>query len=113
MNKIFYELLFLLLLPSTSFAYIGCGSMPVVDLTIQASRDNGSLYANTLRINLPSTGACSDYSFGYLKNTHAAYYSFLSVLGAAQLSGQNVQVYISEAPGIYPEAREIEFIIKP
>ncbi|WP_444922777.1 hypothetical protein ACJJH9_11175 [Microbulbifer sp. DLAB2-AF] len=92
-------------------AYLECGSISVKGLTVQASRENGSAFENTMRI-VVSSGACEGVTYAYLKNDHPAYAGILSVILAAQASNQNISVYVKEADGIIPGAKEIEWVSK-
>ena len=96
-----------LLVASSSFASTKCGYLTVKSLTIQADRENGSLYANTLRISV-ADGVCADIKWAYISNTHSAYEGILTAL----LQGGKFYIWVQDSLGIYPNAREIEWITK-
>lgn len=96
-------------LSTASFAVTFCGTLNVVGLTAQAERANGSLYANTMRVNVENQ-QCVGVKYAYLTNTQAAYSSVLSMLLSAQARGKTINIYVKDTAGIYSDAREIEWV---
>ncbi|WHI45614.1 hypothetical protein [Microbulbifer sp. VAAF005] len=93
-----------------SHAYLECGYIDVKGITVQATRDNGSAYADTLRIFVNSQGDCEGVKYAYLENSEPSYPSILSTLLSAQASGKKVSVNVKESSGISSDAHEIEWI---
>lgn len=89
-----------------------CGSTPIKNLTIEADRENGSAWANTLHIEITGS-SCSSIDYAYLKNDQPSYASILSTLLSAHASGKNVTVIVKSAGGLGPNSREIDYIILP
>lgn len=108
MKKIVFTIL-LLLSPVAANAIENCGLVSVKGIVIQADREIGSPWANTMRINI-SGSACAGIDYAYLKNAHPAYNSILSLLLSAQARGINVSVRVKSSTGISATAREIEYI---
>jgi len=106
-----YLLAMLVLTSNIAAAYESCGTIAVKDITVQATRTNGDASANTMRINVRG-GDCEGVNYAYLKNTHAAYSSTLSLLLAAQATGDMVFVAVSPTESLANGVREIEFITK-
>ena len=89
-----------LIIPNYAFSAVDCGSLTVRGLTVQAERENGSKYANTMRI-LVDHGTCTGVKYAYLKNNQSAYDSTLSMLMALHAQNKNVRVWVKETTGIY------------
>ena len=96
-----------LFITSSSFASTKCGYLPVKGLTIMADRENGSLYANTLRISV-ADGVCTGVKWAYISNAHPSYNGILNAL----LQGGKYHIWVQDSLGIYSDAREIEWITK-
>lgn len=109
MNKISI-LLLLLFCTSSANALISCGSVPVKRLTIEADRENGSVWANTVSIDV-SGGACGSSTTAYLKNDHPAYNSIVSTLLSVHARGGLIKVVVKSAQGISANAKEIEYVV--
>ncbi|GAA5444833.1 hypothetical protein Misp06_03025 [Microbulbifer sp. NBRC 101763] len=71
-----------------SYAYLECGYIDVKGITVQATRDNGSAFVNTLRTHVNYQGDCSGVMYTYLKNSKASYPRVLSTILSAQASGK-------------------------
>jgi len=93
-----------------AYAALDCGNVVVKNLTVQAERENGSLFANTMRIHVANTG-CAGVTYAYLENGDDAYSSTLAVLMAAQAQGKKVRLFVKNNPGIYKGAYKIEWVI--
>jgi hypothetical protein len=103
---------FFQLLWQSAAAIESCGLLSIKDLTIEASRENGSAWANTMSFNV-SKGSCDGLQIAYLKNDHPAYASILSALLSLKVSGELVEVYVKSSSGLSGNAREIEYIRIP
>ncbi|WP_445357376.1 hypothetical protein ACJJIC_15790 [Microbulbifer sp. ANSA002] len=113
LNKILFVISGLVALSTfsmQSYAYLECGYIDVKGITVQANRDNGSAYANTMRIHVNYQGDCVGVKYAYLKNSESSYASILSTLLTAQASGKKVSVNVKESSGIASDAHEIEWV---
>ena len=109
------KIILLSLLSFTSFsanALMNCGLVPVKEIVIETDRENGSVWANTMHINI-SGSACSGISHTYLRNDHPAYNSTLSLLLSAHARGQDIKVIVKSTEGLSSYSREIDYIILP
>lgn len=97
---------------ASAYALINCGVIPVKEIAVEANRENGSVWSNTMHINIKGS-ACSGVSHAYLKNDNPAYNSTLSLLMSAHAGGKSVRVVVKSAPGISSYAREIDYIVMP
>jgi len=101
----------LILSPSMAHAVLECGQVSVTGITVQADRENNSPWANTMRV-VVNSGTCQGVTYAYLRNDHPAYSSVLSVLLAAQATGEKVSIFVKESGGIGSNSKEIEWITK-
>lgn len=107
-------LLFILIVLSPILAQASddCGLVSVKNLVVEADRENGSAWANTMHIQITGS-SCSGIDYAYLKNDRPAYAGILSLLLSAQASGRDVQVIVRDAQGLGANSREIEYVIIP
>ena len=113
-KKMKYKLfaLTIALMPLAASAIDSCGSVPVRELVVQGSRENGAAWANTARISVTGS-ACVGIDYAYMSLDNPALPSILSVLMSAQAQGRSVDLVVKSATGISATAKEIEYIRLP
>lgn len=94
-KKLFLLLLFGLSSIESQAALVTCGPREILKLHIEGDRDDGHAHKNTMVITLNSP--CNGRSNVYIKNSHPAFNSMVSLALAAYAQGHSVNVWVNSS----------------